>query len=103
MVFKKPLSLGTPPPPRPYRQYAQTPSRQPPPLKAAYPPPGQVLLDSRGVGRIRTGCSCPPPPPRCKAHVEMHGQPLFMYFGGGSQVLSTSAGWFFQVCALVRF
>ena len=39
------------------------PSRRPPPWPQLPPPAPQVLTDSWGVGRIRTDCSCPPPPP----------------------------------------
>ena len=59
-----------PPPPDPRPDPPPRPPARPPPLTPGWtpqlpPPPPQVLKDSWGVGRIRTGCSCPPvlPPP----------------------------------------
>ena len=48
-----------PPPPGPPARPPPTPREEPPSPPAA-PPPPQVLKDSWGVGRIRTGCSRPP-------------------------------------------
>ena len=52
---------NTPPPPTPGRNTPPPPDPRLDPPPPTAPPPPRVLKDSWGVGRIRTGCSHPPP------------------------------------------